>query len=136
CNIGAWVDQLLGRGRYPVGEFLWRECIPDIEYADTGNVIGREDCFLTLKSPRTVLMQVVRAERSESTEVSFLRCRQRTDRNGIFLGAQIHDERAKHALRAFFCVRFVGDHGKLSAGQGKRRMCATRKRRAPVYVRN
>src|SRR5438034_11703470 len=75
CNIGAWVDQLLGRGRYPVGEFLWRECIPDIEYADTGNVIGREDCFLTLKSPRTVLMQVVRAERSESTEVSFLRCR-------------------------------------------------------------
>ena len=40
-------------------------CVPDVEHAHAGVVVGREDRLLALERARPVLVQVVRAERAE-----------------------------------------------------------------------
>src|ERR1700674_3149705 len=68
-NFGAWIDQLFGRRRHPVGDFLGRECVLDIEDADAGDGVGRENRLLAAKRTWPVFVQVVRADSSESAEV-------------------------------------------------------------------
>src|SRR6516225_11926484 len=78
----------------------------------------------------------MRTESSRPAEVPLLRRWQSGNRHRVFLGPQIYDECMKQALRAFLGIRLVGHNSQLSAGQGKRSVCAAWKRRTPVYVGN
>ena len=136
ATLGRGSISFLGARRHPVGDFLGRERVLNVEDADSGNVVGGENHLLALKRTGPIFVQVVRAEGSETAEVPLLGRRQSGNGHGVFLGPQIHDERTKLALGALFGIRFVGHDGQLSARQGKRSVRATGKGRTPVDVRN
>ena len=60
----AWIIHFRGRGWHKIAHLFRTERIRDIEDAHTSVLVGREDQFRTLETARTILMQVIRLDRT------------------------------------------------------------------------
>src|SRR3989442_11505963 len=99
-GIGPRIDQPSRSRRDPVGDFLRRELVLDVEDAHPGNVVGREDGVLAAKRSRAILVQIMWTERAQPAVVPILWSGQRGDRHRILRRAYIQHKRVKHALGA------------------------------------